>query len=211
MTTECFWSAGVPPATILIQHLRAGRPRSQEQKESEMSPIALARRIYSVCNLKGSFLLRSGKVSSEYFDKYLFESQPDLLREIARGLVPRIPVGTEILAGLEMGGIPVATALSLETGLPALFVRKEPKAYGTCKLAEGGDFKGRNVLVIEDVVTTGGAIVDGVRALREQGARIDTVLCVIDRESGGAENLKGLGLTLKPLFTATELRAAGEK
>jgi orotate phosphoribosyltransferase len=91
-------------------------------------------------------------------------------------------------------------------------VRKEAKPYGTGKLAEGGDFIGRNVLVIEDVVTTGGAILDGVRALRAQGARIDTVLCVIDRESGGAANLKDAGLELRALFTATELRqAAGEK
>ena len=172
---------------------------------------ALAAKIFKVCNLKGSFRLRSGKISSEYFDKYLFESQPDLLRAIARDLGPLIPAGTEILAGLEMGGIPVATALSLETGLPAIFVRKEAKTYGTCKLAEGMDFKGRKVLVIEDVVTTGGAILDGVRALREQGARIDTVLCVIDRESGGPGKLKELGLTLKPLFTATEVRSAGEK
>lgn len=179
-----------------------------------MTPIdrsILAARLFKVCNLKGSFRLRSGTVSSEYFDKYLFESQPDILREIARGLHSLIPAGTEILAGLEMGGIPVATALSLETGLPAIFVRKEAKAYGTCKLAEGMDFKGRNVLVIEDVVTTGGAILDGVRALREQGALIQTVLCVIDRESGGPKNLKQLGLTLNPLFTATELRQAGEK
>ena len=173
--------------------------------------VALAQRIFSVCNIKGTFRLRSGTTSSEYFDKYLFESQPDILREIAHGLRPLIPAGTEMLAGLEMGGIPVATALSLETCLPGLFVRKEAKAYGTCKLAEGGDFKGRKVLVIEDVVTTGGAILAGVRALREQGARIDTVLCVIDRESGGPENLKKLELTLKPLFTATELRSAGEK
>ena len=171
----------------------------------------LAARLFKVCNIKGSFRLRSGKVSSEYFDKYLFESQPDILRDIARGLRSLIPTGTEILAGLEMGGIPVATALSLETGLPAIFVRKEAKAYGTCKLAEGLDFKGRKVLVIEDVVTTGGAILDGVRALREQGALIENVLCVIDRESAGPEKLKELGLTLKPLFTATELRSAGEK
>ncbi len=171
----------------------------------------LAARLYQVCNIKGSFRLRSGKLSSEYFDKYLFESQPELLRAIAQGLRALIPVGTDILAGLEMGGIPVATALSLETGLPMIFVRKEAKAYGTCKLAEGLDFKNRNVLVIEDVVTTGGAILDGVRALREQGARIENVLCVIDRESGGPEKLKDMGLTLKPLFTATDLRSAGEK
>lgn len=171
----------------------------------------LAARLFKVCNIKGSFRLRSGKISSEYFDKYLFESHPDILRDIARGLRSLLPAGTEILAGLEMGGIPVATALSLETGLPMIFVRKEAKAYGTCKLAEGMDFKGRKVLVIEDVVTTGGAILDGVRALREQGALIENVLCVIDRESGGPEKLKEVGLLLKPLFTATELRSAGEK
>ncbi|MBL8022801.1 MAG: orotate phosphoribosyltransferase [Elusimicrobia bacterium] len=175
-----------------------------------MDRTALAARVYSVCNLKGTFRLRSGKVSSEYFDKYLFESRPDLLKEIARELRPLIPTGTEILAGLEMGGIPVATALSLETGLPVIFVRKKAKDYGTCKVAEGPTFKGRNVLVIEDVVTSGGAVTDGVRALRDQGARIHTVLCVIDRESGGSENLNKDGLTLKPLFTATQLRA-GDK
>lgn len=176
-----------------------------------MDRTALARNIFGVCNLKGSFRLRSGTMSSEYFDKYLFESRPDVLREIARGLVAMIPAGTEILAGLEMGGIPVATALSLETGTPQIFVRKEAKTYGTCKLAEGIDFKGKKVAVVEDVVTTGGAILDGVRALREQGALIDTVLCVIDRESGGPDNLKKAGLTLVPLFKAGELRAAGEK
>lgn len=179
---------------------------------TEIDRPSLAGRIFSVCNLKGSFRLRSGKMSSEYFDKYLFESRPEMLKDIARGLRALIPAGTELLAGLEMGGIPVATALSLETGLASLFVRKEAKPYGTGKLAEGGDFIGRNVLVIEDVVTTGGAILDGVRALRAQGARIDTVLCVIDRESGGAANLKDAGLELRALFTATELRqAAGEK
>jgi orotate phosphoribosyltransferase len=111
-----------------------------------------------------------------------------------------------------MGGIPVATALSLVSGLPVVFVRKKAKDYGTCKVAEGPEVKGRKVLVIEDVVTMGGAVIEGVRALRERGAVIDTVLCVIDRESGGAETLKKSELTLKPLFKATELRkAAGEK
>jgi orotate phosphoribosyltransferase len=173
---------------------------------------SLAARVYALCNLKGTFKLRSGQVSNEYFDKYLFESQPEVLREIAEGLRSRIPPGTEVLAGLEMGGIPVATALSLVSGLPVVFVRKKAKDYGTCKVAEGPEVKGRKVLVIEDVVTMGGAVIEGVRALRERGAVIDTVLCVIDRESGGAETLKKSELTLKPLFKATELRkAAGEK
>lgn len=176
-----------------------------------MDRAVLAKNIFSVCNLKGSFRLRSGVTSSEYFDKYLFESRPDLLGEIANGLAGLIPSGTVLLAGLEMGGIPVATALSLKTGIPQIFVRKEAKTYGTCKLAEGIDFKGKKVTVVEDVVTSGGAILDGVRALREQGALIETVVCVIDRESGGSDNLKKAGLTLVPLFRAGELRAAGDK
>jgi orotate phosphoribosyltransferase len=171
-----------------------------------MESPSLARTIYETCNLRGTFRLRSGQTSTEYFDKYLFESRPDLLKEIARGLAGLVPAGTEALAGLEMGGIPVATALSLETGLPLLFVRKKAKDYGTCKIAEGGPFKGRRVTVVEDVVTTGGAILDGVAALRKEGAKIGEVLCVIDRESGGPEKLKAEGLKLIPLFTASDLR-----
>jgi orotate phosphoribosyltransferase len=181
------------------------------QTMTRVDQKALASTLYSLCNLKGTFRLRSGQVSQEYFDKYLFESQPEVLKEIAQGLAALVPEGTQVLAGLEMGGIPVATALSLQTGLPMIFVRKKAKDYGTCKLAEGLDFKGKRVTVVEDVVTTGGAIRDGVRALREQGALIDTVLCVIDRESGGPERLKEWGLTLRPLFTATELRVSSRE
>ena len=119
-----------------------------------------------------------------------------------------LPGETAVLAGLEMGGIPVATAISLQTNLPCVFVRKKAKEYGTCKIAEGVDVKGRKVTIIEDVVTTGGAILAGVEALRERGAVIDTVLCVIDREQGGGESLRAAGLSLKGLFTASELRCA---
>ncbi len=176
-----------------------------------MGDPALAKKIFQACNLKGRFRLRSGKTSDEYFDKYLFESRPELLEAVAESLARLIPAGTEVLAGLEMGGIPVAAALSLKTRLPVIFVRKKAKEYGTCKLAEGIGFKGKRVAVVEDVVTTGGAILDGVAALREQGAIIEHVLCVIDRESGGPEKLSEAGLKLAPLFTASELRAAAGK
>src|SRR5262245_13824495 len=99
----------------------------------------LAREIYDRTHLTGEFVLRSGAVSNEYFDKYLFESDPVLLRAIAEALVPLVPSDTDVLAGLELGGIPIATMLSQLTGLPARFVRKEAKTYGTCRLAEGGD------------------------------------------------------------------------
>ena len=173
-----------------------------------MELLRLAKTVYETCNLKGAFKLRSGQTSSEYFDKYQLEARPDILTAIADGMADLLPIDTRVLAGLEMGGIPVATAISLKTGLPAVFVRKKAKEYGTCKIAEGVEFKGRKVAVIEDVVTTGGAIIDGVRALREGGALVDTVVCVIDREQGGAARLGEIGLTLKSLFTASELRRA---
>jgi orotate phosphoribosyltransferase len=169
----------------------------------------LASRIYHVSHLTGSFKLRSGQVSSEYFDKYLFEADPKLLKAIADEMAKLIPAGTQVLAGLEMGAIPIATALSLKTGLPVVFVRKQAKDYGTSKVAEGADVRGRQVCVIEDVVTTGGQIVMSVNDLKGLGAVIDTVLCVIERDIKGRENLKKEGLALRSLFTMEELTSAG--
>jgi orotate phosphoribosyltransferase len=166
----------------------------------------LARRIYRISHLTGSFKLRSGQISNQYFDKYLFESNPELLAAIAVHLSKLIPAGTEILAGLEMGGIPIATALSLETKLPAVFVRKKAKDYGTCKLAEGLEIKNKKVCIIEDVVTTGGQIILSANELKNFGAEVDPVMCVIQR--GGKDsvaNLRQAGLNLIPLFTMEEL------
>lgn len=169
----------------------------------------LAGRIYQAAHITGDFLLRSGARSTEYFDKYLFEADPKLLKDIAEALAPQVPPGIDALAGLEMGGIPIATMLSQITGLPVLFVRKKAKEYGTCKIAEGGQVRGRKLLIVEDVVTSGGAILDAATALREEGAELGEVVCVIDRESGGPANLAKVNLTLKPLFTMTELKKAG--
>lgn len=158
----------------------------------------------AACRLTGIFTLRSGQVADTYFDKYLFEGDPGLLAEVAQAAVPLIPEGTEVLAGLELGGVPVATALSLATGLPAAFVRKEAKTYGTAKLAEGAEVDGRRVLVVEDVVTTGGQVVLSAADLRERGADILAVLCVIDR-SGGDHQLAAAGLELRSVFTREDL------
>jgi orotate phosphoribosyltransferase len=166
---------------------------------------ALARKVTGVAHLRGTFRLRSGVTSSEYFDKYRFEGDPIILREIAQQLAPRMPVSYEALAGLEMGGIPIATLLSQLTGKPALFIRKKAKDYGTCRFAEGGEVSGRHLLVVEDVVTSGGQIIESVAALRGEGAIIDDVVCVIDREAGGRENLLKAGLTLTSLFTKRDL------
>lgn len=168
----------------------------------------LARRVYDTAHLTGEFTLRSGQVSDEYFDKYLFEADPVLLRDIAEAMAPLVPAGTEVLAGLELGGIPIVTMLSQVTGLPALFVRKKAKDYGTCRLAEGGEVDGRRVVVVEDVVTTGGQVLLSCADLRERGALIDTVLCVIDREAGGPEAFASEGLALRALLTMTQLTTA---
>jgi orotate phosphoribosyltransferase len=170
-----------------------------------MIKAELGRRIYQVSNIKGVFTLHSGQTATEYFDKYLFESDPLLLMEIAKHMRRLLPVEFDLLAGLEMGGIPIATALSLKTGHSTLFVRKEAKIYGTCKLAEGGEIDGRELVIIEDVVTSGGAIIDAARELRSRGAIIKQVCCVIDRESGGRKMLERENLIFRPLFTKSEL------
>ncbi|MCE0482943.1 MAG: orotate phosphoribosyltransferase [Methylacidiphilales bacterium] len=173
-----------------------------------MPDASLAKRIYDTAHITGEFTLRSGAKSNEYFDKYLFEADPKLLKDIATALVPLVPQDAVALAGLEMGGIPIATMLSQLTGLPVLFVRKKAKEYGTCKIAEGGPVKGRKLLIVEDVVTSGGAILDAAKALRAEGAILDRVVCVIDRESGGPANLAKVDLALRPLFIMSELKKA---
>ena len=169
---------------------------------------ALARAVYATSHITGEFVLRSGVVSNEYFDKYRFEADPALLRDIASALVPLVPDGTEALAGLELGGVPIATVLSQLTGIPALFVRKEAKTYGTCQLAEGGVIDGTRLTVVEDVVTSGGQVITSCGDLRDRGAVVEHALCVIDRESGGPEGLAGIAVELHPLFTMTELKEA---
>ena len=168
----------------------------------------LARDIDAVCRLTGTFTLRSGQVSSEYFDKYLFEAQPQLLARVAQQMVPLLPPGTELLGGLELGGVPIATMVSARTGIPALFVRKKAKDYGTCKLAEGPEVSGRRVTLIEDVITTGGAVRDATRALREAGAVVEVVVCEIDRSPGPDNPLADVGLELRPVLTKAQLDAA---
>jgi orotate phosphoribosyltransferase len=172
-----------------------------------MDRDAMAAAIYERTHLTGEFVLRSGVVSSEYFDKYLFESDPVLLREIASALAPLVPHGTEALAGLELGGVPIATVLSQITGIPAVFVRKDAKTYGTCRLAEGGDIEGKRLTVVEDVVTSGGQVITSCGDLRDRGAIVEHAVCVIDRESGGPEGLAAVGVTLHPLYTMSELNA----
>ena len=169
---------------------------------------SLARRIVAAAHLTGTFELRSGQVSNEYFDKYRFEADPSLLRRIGTAMLPLIPAETTVLAGLEMGGIPLVTMLGQLTGLPTAFLRKEAKTYGTCRYAEGAELKGERVLMIEDVVSSGGAIIDTLKMLRGDGIEPMGALCVIDRETGGVENLANVGLELTALLTMSQIEAA---
>ena len=178
-----------------------------------MDKAELARRVQQTCYLSGHFVLRSGRVTDFYFDKYQFEADPLLLRAVAQLAAPLVPAGTEILAGLELGGVPISTALSLLTGLPQALVRKEAKTYGTARLSEGPDVAGRRALVVEDVITTGGQVVSSTEELRARGALVDTVLCVIDRRASsakGADKLAAAGLAVMSVFDLDDLLGAGK-
>lgn len=168
----------------------------------------LALEIKRSSKLTGTFVLRSGKTSSTYFDKYRFEADPALLRAIATEMARLVPEGTQALAGLEMGGIPLVTMLSQITGLPAAFIRKQAKDYGTCRYAEGADLAGKRFVLVEDVVSSGGAIIDAVEKLRADGLPVDLALCVIDRQTGGKEALAEIGIRLQGLFTFEEVDSA---
>lgn len=166
---------------------------------------ALARDVDVVCRLTGDFTLRSGQISHEYFDKYRFETAPVLLRRVAERMAVLLPEGTDLLGGLELGGIPLVTRLSSITGIPALFVRKEAKTYGTRRLVEGAAFSGRTVLLVEDVISTGGAVRNAAGALRAGGATVEIVVCAIDRSEPGSGPLAGDGIEIRAVLTRAQM------
>ena len=179
---------------------------SLEAGAAELEEIARA--IRAVACIHGTFTLRSGAISDTYFDKYRFEADPLLLKRIGEALVPLIPKEASVLAGLEMGGIPIVTMLGQLTGLPTAFLRKEAKTYGTCRYAEGAELKGERVLLVEDVISSGGALIDTLNMLRGDAIAPIGAICVIDRETGGRENLANVGLDLTALLTMSRIEAA---
>ncbi len=173
-----------------------------------MTDAELARAIREHAYLEGDFLLRSGKRSRYYLDKYRFETRPDILAQLGERLARRIrdvaPAATRI-AGPELGAIALATAASLASGLPFLLVRKEAKDYGTENRLEGDFAAGEEVCLVEDVVTSGGAAADAIDALREAGLECRAALCVVDREEGGVDALARKAVRLYPLFRAQDI------
>ena len=177
-----------------------------------MTDAELARRIRERAYLEGDFVLRSGRRSSYYLDKYRFETDPDLLAALGERIAARA-LGADgarphLLAGPELGAVALAAAASLTARLPFLIVRKEAKAYGTARRIEGAYEPGQRVCLVEDVVTTGGAAVAAVEALRESGLVCRRAVCVVDRGEGGVDALARVAVRLDPLFRADDVARA---
>jgi orotate phosphoribosyltransferase len=165
----------------------------------------LGRELVKASYLKGDFVLRSGKRSNRYFDKFLFETDPALLRSLGKHLAALVPKETQRLAAPELGAVLLGGAVSMETGLPLILVRKEPKGYGTSKQIEGR-FEARDkITVIEDVVTTGGDSLRSAQVLRDAGADVIHLIVVLDRGEGGEDNIRNAGIPYTPLFRIQDL------
>lgn len=154
---------------------------------------------------EGDFTLSSGRKSHYIIDKYLFETDPVLLRAVAVEMAARIPDDVGRIAGVELGGVPLATAVALETGIPFLIVKKQAKGYGTNKAIEGAYEEGERVALVEDVLTTAGQAIKGIRRLEEAGVRVAKLIGVVDRQEGAAENLDEAGVTWEAIFTRDDL------
>ena len=168
----------------------------------------LARALGEHAYLEGDFVLRSGRRSSYYLDKYRFETQPDLLGRLGTAIweaVQEVEPEAARLAGPELGAVPLTAAASLASGLPFLLIRKQAKEYGTGNRLEGVFEEGELVCLIEDVVTSGGAAVESAEALREVGLEVRNAVCVVDREEGGADALGSIGVDLRALFRVSDL------
>ncbi len=175
-----------------------------------LTSLSLPARIYKAAHLTGHFSLRLGGTSNEFFDNFRFLADPVLLHDIAEAMVPLLPPEAEVLAGPELAGVPLTTMLSQLTGLPTVWVRKEAKTYGTCRLAEGADISGRQVVMMEPMIKTGQFGLNICKQLREVGAEVNYALCVIDWERGAPALLESHGIQERALFTYKEVAEAGQ-
>jgi orotate phosphoribosyltransferase len=165
----------------------------------------LAREMKAVALLEGDFVLRSGKRSRYYFDKYLFECEPAILHRLGVELARLIPAATQRLACPELGAVLLGGAVSMETGIPMCIVRKEAKDYGTSRGIEGRLLPGEKVCLVEDVLTTGGAALAAAEKVRAAGGEIVGLIGVLDREEGAAENLARAGIPFHPLLRRADV------
>ncbi len=188
------------------------RPLRRGRYHASMTREELARAIAEIAVLRGQFTLRSGRTSSYYLDKYLFSTQPEVLAGLGRlfaEAVARLPRPVARLAGAELGGVPLVCAASLATGLPCLFIRNERKGYGTARQLEGRLEPGEEVVLVEDIATTGGQVLEAAKVIAENGGRVVRIIAAIDREEGARENIEAAGYPFEALFTVTELGIQG--
>lgn len=174
-----------------------------------MTRQELAERIRAASYTEGDFLLRSGRRSTFYVDKYLFETQPEILAEVGKMLAGHADSATTRIAGAELGGVALAAAASMASGIPFLIVRNAKKDYGTSKMFEGRLEKGDRVLLVEDIATTGGQVLEAAKVLTEAGAVVQRIVAVVDRAEGAASNIREAGLEFAALFTGKDLRLPG--
>jgi orotate phosphoribosyltransferase len=174
-----------------------------------MNKSELAQRIASAALLRGTFTLRSGRISNFYLDKYLFSTQPDVLAELGKLFAASIAKGTTRLAGAELGGIPLVSAASMASGLPCVFIRNQKKEYGTAKQLEGVLFAGDKVVIVEDVATTGGQALEAAKVIQDLGGVVTHIIATIDRMEGARENIEAAGIAFESLFTVKELMPNG--
>ena len=175
---------------------------------SAMTREDLAKRIADVSLLRGEFTLRSGRKSNYYLDKYRFETQPDVLAALGKLFAEYVTEKTDRIAGAELGAVPLAAAAGMASGKPIVFIRNQKKDYGTAKQVEGVLNPGETVLIVEDVLTTGGQVLEAAKTLQDLGAKVEKIVAVIDRLEGARENIEKAGFTFESLFTTKDLGIA---
>ncbi len=170
-----------------------------------MDKTQLVKRVKETSYLEGDFVLRSGKRSTYYMDKYLFETQPDVLRALGQAFGEHLTPDVTLIAGAELGGVALAAATAMETDTPWIIVRNSKKGYGTGKMVEGVLKAGDVVLLVEDIATTGGQVLEAAKIIVEAGATVKKIVCVIDRKQGARENIEQAGFVFDSLMTKEDL------
>ncbi|MBC8481541.1 MAG: orotate phosphoribosyltransferase [Planctomycetes bacterium] len=165
----------------------------------------LIKRIKETAYLEGDFTLRSGKKSKYYLDKYLFETCPDILAALGEEFAKHVTEDVTLIAGAELGGVALAAATAMTTGKKWIIVRNSKKGYGTGKMIEGAIEKGDVVLLVEDIATTGGQVIEAAKIITEQGARVKKIICTIDRKQGAKENIEQAGFEFDSIITKDDL------
>lgn len=190
---------GVGTEEVVAMELVQGLPTRQRRLEE------LGRDLVNAAYLRGDFVLSSGLRSSFFFDKYLFETKPGILRRLASFLAELLPTGTERIAAPELGGVAIGTAVSLETGLPFVIVKKHGGEYSVQRTVEGELYARERVAIIEDILTTGAAALRAASQVRAMDADVVKIVGVLDREEGAVQRIAAAGIEYETLFRRSEL------